>query len=862
MSRLIACLVLLACLGGALPAGAQAAFDYGRLFGGAAGTAEDAGGEAGSAPPASGQSQQTRQSPQSPQSRPIFDPMAVPSAEAYGALTGQPVDTGMFGRAQRVVDAFRERLVAIVVEAPEAFPELWVTLKAASRTGEPAYFLGVAVFALVLLAVGRAVAQLFAAFIARPIFVNMQKPEPQGYRDKLPVLAYRVLLTVIGVALSVSAASAVGIFFHDGHEHTLNTVIIIFACYAGVMLIDTIWRMVLCPLLPNYRLPAIDTASARRLYRWLYAVSTFGICAVGFGYWVQALGLPNEIVVLFTVSLTALLVVAIVVLMRANAPIINRIILDGQPRTEISWVTLLALTLWAPLGVAYLVASWGKFAVEMVMGGTAQPLALTVPYFVVLGGTLLYAVACYVIERIFIRRRAMAELNAGAEAASAAEDTEGTGDTGDTGAGDGAGAPDGAAGSPPEAAMRAGPPPLEVEMQREEFGSSGDIDGDGSEEGSAIRSHMGIEQPTRFVFSRRAMQSFEDLARRVASLFAIGAGAYGLLYFWGGASLFQENMLLGIAEDVIDLAFVGYILFHATRIWIDRRIAEEGADELPVEPGEGEGGGTGASRLATLLPLVRSFVLGLIVIAILLAVASEIGLNVAPLFAGAGILGLAIGFGSQTLVRDILSGAFFLMDDAFRRGEYIDVGEVKGTVEKISLRSFQLRHHLGMLHTIPFGEIRHLTNFSRDWVMMKLPLRLTYDTDVERVRKLVKKLGLQLLDDPVIGDKFLQPLKSQGVIEMQDSAMIVRVKFMTKPGEQWVIRKRVFQEIRDLFEREGIHFAHREVTVRIPDLPQDRPLSDTEARAVGAGTRNALDVIEGEQNLAMAGGARGPVDDR
>jgi len=195
----------------------------------------------------------------------------------------------------------------------------------------------------------------------------------------------------------------------------------------------------------------------------------------------------------------------------------------------------------------------------------------------------------------------------------------------------------------------------------------------------------------------------------------------------------------------------------------------------------------------------------------------EIGVNVSPLFAGAGVVGIAVGFGAQTLIRDIFSGAFFLIDDAFRKGEYIDLGDVKGTVEKISVRSMQLRHHLGALNTIPFGEIKVLTNYSRDWVIMKLPLRVTYDTDVEKVRKLIKKLGERLLDDPVIGQNFIEPLKSQGVIEMQDSAMIIRVKFMTKPGDQWLVRKKVYEEIRQLFEREGIHFAHREVTVRLAE---------------------------------------------
>ncbi len=123
---------------------------------------------------------------------------------------------------------------------------------------------------------------------------------------------------------------------------------------------------------------------------------------------------------------------------------------------------------------------------------------------------------------------------------------------------------------------------------------------------------------------------------------------------------------------------------------------------------------------------------------------------------------------------------------------------------------------------------------------MKLPLRVTYDTDVEKVRKLIKKLGVELLDDPVIGKDFIQPLKSQGIIEMQDSAMIIRVKFMTTPNEQWVIRKRVFEEIRELFEREGVRFAHREVTVRLADGKVD-DLTPNQKEAVTAAAQSAID---------------------
>ena len=351
-----------------------------------------------------------------------------------------------------------------------------------------------------------------------------------------------------------------------------------------------------------------------------------------------------------------------------------------------------------------------------------------------------------------------------------------------------------------------------------------------------------------------ALTSFEDLARRIAGIIAFVAGSYASIGLWSPSVDVMSDSVANRSLDVIIIIFLGYIGYYAFRIWIDRKIADEQGDMGEEELG-GDGGGTGASRLATLLPLFRNFILILIILTIFLITLMELGVNVGPLFAGAGILGVAVGFGSQSLVRDIFSGAFFLFDDAFRRGEYIDVGGVKGTVEKISVRSFQLRHHLGALHTMPFGEIQVLTNYSRDWVIMKLPLRVTYDTDVEKVRKMIKNLGVALLDDPVIGDNFIQPLKSQGVIEMQDSAMIIRVKFMTKPGDQWLVRKKVYEEIRELFEREGIRFAHREVTVRLADGKKAGELSEDDRKAVSAAAHASM-----EEELMEGGTADG--DDR
>lgn len=353
---------------------------------------------------------------------------------------------------------------------------------------------------------------------------------------------------------------------------------------------------------------------------------------------------------------------------------------------------------------------------------------------------------------------------------------------------------------------------------------------------------------------RTGLTSFQGLTQRIAGIIAFVAGAYAFIAMWNPQTGMMSESLADRSLDVIVIIFLGYIAYNAFRIWIDQKIEEEQGDADEGELGD-EGGGSSASRLATLLPLFRNFVLIVIIVTGFLIVLMEMGVNVGPLFAGAGIVGVAVGFGSQSLVRDIFSGAFFLFDDAFRRGEYIDVGGVKGTVEKISVRSFQLRHHLGALHTMPFGEIQVLTNYSRDWVIMKLPLRVTYDTNVEKVRKLIKNLGVRLLDDPVIGDNFIQPLKSQGVIEMQDSAMIIRVKFMTKPGDQWLVRKKVYEEIRELFEREGIHFAHREVTVRLADGKSAEDLTPKDRQAIAAAAHAAM-----EEDLMEGGAADG--DDR
>ncbi len=321
-----------------------------------------------------------------------------------------------------------------------------------------------------------------------------------------------------------------------------------------------------------------------------------------------------------------------------------------------------------------------------------------------------------------------------------------------------------------------------------------------------------------------AMHGLQGLTEHTAGLIII-AGTFWLIAAGWGIDIAGHGTVLHNVWEIVLIAFLAYISYKAVKVTIDRKIAEEVGEPVELEL-SAEGCGQGASRLGTLLPLFRNFLVVLIfTIAVMIAL-SELGVDIGPLFAGAGVVGVTVGFGSQTLIRDIFSGAFFLIDDAFRKNEYIKIAGTRGTIEKISVRSMQLHHHMGRLHTIPFGEITQFINFSRDWVMMKLPLRVPYDTDIEKVRKLIKGLGQELLKHPEIGHLFLEPLKSQGVYQMEDSAMIIRVKLMTKPGDQFSIRKVVCARIRELFEENGIRLASREVTVRVADTPASEHLSD------------------------------------
>jgi small-conductance mechanosensitive channel len=264
-------------------------------------------------------------------------------------------------------------------------------------------------------------------------------------------------------------------------------------------------------------------------------------------------------------------------------------------------------------------------------------------------------------------------------------------------------------------------------------------------------------------------------------------------------------------KDTVLTILLSYLVWQLASFYIGYLLRGGGP---AVAGGTTAGQPSVGSRLHTMLPLART-ALG-ITIAVLasLIVLSRLGVNIAPLIAGASVLGLAVSFGSQSLVRDIVSGIFYLADDAFRVGEYIDVGKAKGSVEGFTLRSLKLRHQNGPLHTVPFGQLGQITNFSRDWATMKFNLRFARDTDLEKLRKVIKRIGLEMMEDPDFKDELIEPLKMMGVVDIADNALVIRFKFTARPSNPSGVQRNAIKRMFQVFPAAGIEFSNATIAVQ------------------------------------------------
>ncbi|MDP1839114.1 MAG: mechanosensitive ion channel family protein [Reyranella sp.] len=252
--------------------------------------------------------------------------------------------------------------------------------------------------------------------------------------------------------------------------------------------------------------------------------------------------------------------------------------------------------------------------------------------------------------------------------------------------------------------------------------------------------------------------------------------------------------------------FLAFVLWELFKYSTDPYMARKNKDAAAAIA-DGDAAGPPASRISTMMPLMRMTAAVLIGVVAVMVALESFGVNITPLIAGASVFGIAISFGSQTLVKDIVSGIFYLSDDAFRVGEYIDCGKAKGTVEGFTLRSIKLRHQNGQVHTIPFGQLGQITNFSRDWITVKFNMRFAGGTDIEKLRKAAKKIGTDIAEMPAFKADLLAPFKMQGVADVAENALLVRFKFTARPGNPAAIQREAVKRMFNSFPGMGIEFA-------------------------------------------------------
>ena len=238
-----------------------------------------------------------------------------------------------------------------------------------------------------------------------------------------------------------------------------------------------------------------------------------------------------------------------------------------------------------------------------------------------------------------------------------------------------------------------------------------------------------------------------------------------------------------------------------------------------------------SARARTLLPLMRNALLVVIFTLAALTTLSELGVDIGPLLAGAGVVGLAVGFGAQTLVKDIITGAFILFEDALAVGDYVEVGGHSGTIEALTVRTIQLRAPTGTVFTVPFSSVDTITNMTKDYAFHIAEVGVAYREDIEEVMAVLEEVGEELRQDPEFAAHILEPITIDGVDRFDDSAVVIRARLKTEAGAQWRIKRALNRRIKHAFDARGIEIPFPHTTIFMGE--------DKEGRAQALRVENA-----------------------
>ena len=254
------------------------------------------------------------------------------------------------------------------------------------------------------------------------------------------------------------------------------------------------------------------------------------------------------------------------------------------------------------------------------------------------------------------------------------------------------------------------------------------------------------------------------------------------------------------ARLIGSIVSIGLTVMAAITVWevtnaaIQRRLTKLSRDTQAAR----------SARIRTLLPMLRTALLIIIMIFVALNVLSEIGVNVAPLIAGAGVVGVAIGFGSQTLVKDVITGMFLLLEDAVAVGDTVQIAAMTGVVEQLSIRSIRLRAVDGSLHIIPFSTVTSVTNMTRDFAFAVLEISLAYGEDTDHVAKVLKGISTEIRAEPRWASVIRDDIDVMGVDKLLETGVVMRARMKTDPSQRWPVTRELYRRIQARFDQEGI----------------------------------------------------------
>jgi moderate conductance mechanosensitive channel len=288
-----------------------------------------------------------------------------------------------------------------------------------------------------------------------------------------------------------------------------------------------------------------------------------------------------------------------------------------------------------------------------------------------------------------------------------------------------------------------------------------------------------------------------------------------------GSSHFIPSMLRALI--IIAFAVVGNILARkAIKAVIHRSVPQM---HLKTEKDKKQR----ADTLISILSTTTTIIIGTTA---LLLILSTLGVDITPLLASAGIAGVALGFGAQTIVKDFLAGLFILLENQYRVGDVLQVNQgVAGVVEKITLRSTTLRDLEGRVHYIPNGVIEIATNMTLEFASVDVNIGIAYDSDIDAVEKVINKVGEQLFDDPNWKGVVLEPAKMLRVDSFDDSAITVKIVCKTAPIRQWDVKSEILRRVKKAFDKEGIEipFPQRVMHTSAPKKTSSKSTSSSKS---------------------------------